>query len=340
MNARALNGFALVLVVVAAGLVGFRNLAWNKSSKLLNVSYDPTREVYQEINAGFIADYLKTTGNRIAIEQSHGGSSRQAAAVAAGLAADVVTLALPSDIQSLSNRGLIADDWRTRFPHDSEPYYSTVVFVVRKTNPRHIKDWSDLIAPGVFIVTPDPRTSGNGKLSLLAAWGSVIHAGGSEAQARDFVRKLYGNVEVLGQGARDASTSFALKGEGDVQLTWENEAIREADESKGELEIVYPPLSIRAEPSVTWVDAYVVKHQSMATAKAYLAWLFTDQAQEIFARHGYRPINEKILRQNQQHLPSINLFPITLVAKDWDDAQAKFFGENGIYDVISPSKTR
>jgi len=340
MNARALNGFALVLVVVAAGLVGFRNLAWDKSSKLLNVSYDPTREVYEEINAGFIADYLKATGNRISIDQSHGGSSRQAAAVAAGLAADVVTLALPSDIQSLSNRGLIAEDWRTRFPHDSQPYYSTVVFVVRKTNPRHIKDWPDLIAPGVSIVTPDPRTSGNGKLSLLAAWGSVIHAGGSEAQARDFVRKLYRNVEVLGQGARDASTSFALKGDGDVQLTWENEAIREADESKGELEIVYPTVSIRAEPSVTWVDANVEKHQSAATAKAYLAWLFADRAQEIFARYGYRPINEKILRQNQRHLPPIDLFPITLVAKDWDDAQANFFGDNGIYDVIRPEKAR
>jgi sulfate transport system substrate-binding protein len=283
---------------------------------------------------------LNTTGNRISIEQSHGGSSRQAVAVAAGLAADVVTLALPSDIQSLSNRGLIADDWRSRLPHDSQPYYSTVVFVVRKTNPRHIKDWSDLIAPGISIVTPDPRTSGNGKLSLLAAWGSVIHAGGSEAQARDFVRKLYGNVEVLGQGARDASTSFALKGEGDVRLTWENEAIREADESKGELEIVYPTVSIRAEPSVTLVDAYVEKHQSAGAAKAYLAWLFTDQAQEIFARHGYRPINAKILRQNQQRLPFIDLFPITLVAKDWDDAQAKFFGENGIYDVIRPAKAR
>ncbi len=338
MNGKLLNALALLLVAVAAGLIGFRNFDWGASRKLLNVSYDPTREVYEDIDQAFAADYLKRTGSRIAIDQSHGGSSRQAQAVAQGLAADVVTLALPSDIQSLVNRGLIAGDWRARFPHDSQPYSSTIVFVVRKGNPKQIKDWPDLIAPGVSIVTPDPKTSGNGKLSLLAAWGSVIQKGGSEDQARDFVRRLYRNVQILGQGARDATTKFALQGDGDVQLTWENEAIRESDESKGELQIVYPLSSIRAEPSVTWVDANVASHQTEAAARAYLAYLFTGAAQEIFAAHGYRPIDEAVAKKYQGRLGSITLFPITLIAKDWNDAQSRFFGENGIYDSIQPGK--
>jgi len=338
MNGKLLNAFALLLVAVAAGLIGYRNFDWGGSRKLLNVSYDPTREVYDDIDQAFAADYLKRIGSRIVIEQSHGGSSRQAQAVAQGLAADVVTLALPSDIQSLVNRGLIAEDWRARFPHDSQPYYSTIVFVVRRSNPKHIRDWPDLIAPGVSIVTPDPKTSGNGKLSLLAAWGSVINKGGNEAQAREFVRQLYRNVQILGQGARDAATKFAMQGDGDVQLTWENEAIRESNESKGELQIVYPVSSIRAEPSVTWVDANVSSHQTEAAARAYLAYLFTAPAQEIFAAHGYRPIDAAVAKKYEAQLPPINLFPITRIAKDWDDAQARFFGENGVYDSIQPGK--
>jgi len=338
MNRTALNGFALILVVVAAALLGYRNLDWGSPQKLLNVSYDPTREVYDDIDQAFAADYLAKTGTRLTIEQSHGGSTRQAAAVAQGLPADVVTLALPSDIQSLVNCGLIAEDWKTRFPHDSQPYYSTIVFVVRKTNPKHITDWPDLIASGISIVTPDPRSSGNGKLSLLAAWGSVIQKGGDEAQAREFVRNLYRNVQILGQGARDAATKFALEGDGDVQLTWENEAIRESDESKGELQIVYPRSSIRAEPSVTWVDANVASHRTDAAAKAYLAYLFTAPAQEIFARHGYRPIDDAVAKKYEAELPPITLFPITTIARDWDDAQARFFGDNGIYDSIQPGR--
>jgi sulfate transport system substrate-binding protein len=338
MNGKLLNALALALVAVAAGLIGYRNYDWGSSGKLLNVSYDPTREVYEDIDQAFTADYLKRTGSRIVIEQSHGGSSRQAQAVANGLAADVVTLALPSDIQSLVNRGLIAGDWRARLPHDSEPYYSTIVFVVRRSNPKHIKDWADLITPGVSIVTPDPKTSGNGKLSLLAAWGSVIKKGGNEAQARDFVRQLYRNVQILGQGARDAATKFALEGDGDVQLTWENEAIRESAESRGELQIVYPLASIRAEPSVTWVDANVANHQTDAAARAYLAFLFTEPAQEIFAAHGYRPFDDAVAKKYEGRLPPITLFPVTTIAKDWNDAQARFFGENGVYDSIQPGK--
>ena len=335
-----LNAFALVLAAVGVGLVGFKNYEGDKKGKLLNVSYDPTREVYKEINSKFVAKYESEAGHRLSIEQSHGGSSRQARAVADGLAADVVTLALPSDIESLSKRGLIAADWKKRFPHDSQPYTSTIVFVVRKTNPKHIKDWPDLIGPDVTIVTPDPKTSGNGKLSVLAAWGSVISRGGSEDQARDFLAKLYQHVPILGQGARDSTTTFALAKEGDVHLTWENEALREVAESKGELEVVYPPVSILAEPSVTWVDVNVDHHKTESVAKAYLSYLFTDTAQEIFAKDGYRSINEAILKKYQDRLPKIDLFPITLVAKDWGDAQARFFGDNGIFEIIHSSHTK
>jgi sulfate/thiosulfate transport system substrate-binding protein len=335
-----LNAFALTVAAVAVGLVTFRNYEGRKDGRLLNVSYDPTREVYREINSKFIAKFEAETGHRVSIEQSHGGSSRQARAVADGLAADVVTLALPTDIDGLSKRGLIASDWRDRLPHSSQPYTSTIVFVVRKTNPKHIKDWPDLIGSDITIITPDPKTSGNGKLSVLAAWGSVIQRGGSEEGAREFLKKLYAHVPILGQGARDSSTTFALAKEGDVHLTWENEALREVAESKGELEVVYPPVSILAEPSVTWVDVNVEKHKSAAESKAYLAYLFTDTAQEIFAKAGYRPINAAILHKYQDRLPKIELFPVTLVANDWADAQAKFFGDNGIFEAIPSAQTK
>jgi sulfate/thiosulfate-binding protein len=334
-----LNTFALALAAVAIGLVAFKNYHGG-DNRLLNVSYDPTREVYQEINPKFIVQFEAEAGHRVSVEQSHGGSSHQARAVADGLAADVVTLALPSDIDSLSSRGLIASDWRTRFPHNSQPYTSTIVFVVRKTNPKQIRDWPDLIGPDITIITPDPMTSGNGKLSVLAAWGSVVYRGGSQDQARDFIRNLYEHVPGLGQGARDSSTTFALAKEGDVHLTWENEAQREAAESRGELEVVYPPVSILAEPSVTWVDLNVEKHKSAAEAKAYLAYLFTDTAQETFAKAGYRPTNPAILNKYQDRLPKIELFPITLMASDWADAQAKFFGDNGVFETVHPARTK
>ena len=336
MSAKWHNAFALALVAVAFGLLGFKNIKRDKGHPILNVSYDPTREVYKEINSRFIAKYEEDTGNRVGIEQSHGGSTRQARAVANGLEADVVTLALPSDIEILASRGLIAGDWQKRLPNNSQPYSSTIVFVVRKTNPKQIRDWPDLTRQDTTVITPDPRTSGNGKLSFLAAWGSVIQRGGSEGQARDFVKLLYQHVPSLGQGARDSTTTFALEGVGDVHLTWENEALREVKESKGDLEVVYPPVSILAEPSVAWVDANVAKHKSETAARAYLAYLFTDQAQEIFATDGYRPFNTEILRKHRAELPDIALFPVTLVAKDWEDAQSKFFGENGVFETIHP----
>jgi sulfate/thiosulfate-binding protein len=284
-----------------------------------------------------VAKYETETGHRVRIEQSHGGSSRQARAVADGLAADVVTLALPTDIDGLSKRGLIANDWKKRFPHDSQPYTSTIVFVVRKSNPKHIKDWPDLIGPDITIITPDPKTSGNGKLSVLAAWGSVIHGGGTEDQARDFIKKLYEHVPTLGQGARNSTTTFALAKEGDVHLTWENEALREVAENKDQLEIVYPPISIRAEPAVAWVDANLKGKRVASYAKAYLEYLYTDAAQETIAQLGYRPLKPEILARHADRLPEIKLFPISAIANDWNDAREKFFGDNGIYDTVSSS---
>jgi sulfate transport system substrate-binding protein len=332
-----LNGGAVVLVVVAFALLFHANYFPSGPRQILNASYDPTRELYDQINRAFLAEYEKRTGIALQIRLAHGASSNQARAVADGLAADVVTLALPSDIDGLAQRGLIAKDWRARLPDLSQPYFSTIVFVVRKSNPLQIRDWADLVRPGISIVTPDPRTSGNGKLSFLSAWGSIVNHGGTEAEAREFVGKLYGNVLELGQGARDSTTTFVYAKHGDVQLTWENEAIRVVRESQGDLEIVYPASSIRAEPSVAWVDANVASHGTESASQTYLTYLFSDAAQEIIAQNGYRPINPRILEQHSAAFPKIDLFPITRLAAGWDEAQAKFFGENGVYEVIRSS---
>ena len=341
MNANnSLNILGLTLAALAVGAIAFKNYQGDAEGRLLNVSYDPTREVYNEINPKFVAKYEADTGHRVSVEQSHGGSSRQAKSVIVGAPADVVTLALPSDVEMLAKFGLIAADWPNRLPHNSQPYSSTIVFVVRKPNPKQIKDWPDLTKSDVTVITPDPRTSGNGKLSFLAAWGSVIYRGGTETEALAFVKNLYDHVPILGQGARESSTTFAQGKEGDVHLTWENEALREAEESKGELEIIYPPVSILAEPSVAWVDANVRKHKSESAAKAYLEYLFSDAAQELFAKEGYRPINSAILQKYRTRLPDIRLFPVSTVAKDWGDAQEKFFGENGIYAMFQSAPTK
>jgi sulfate transport system substrate-binding protein len=295
--------------------------------------------LYRALNQQFAAVYLKQTGVRLTIRQSQGGSSRQAKAVIDGVAADVVTLALPSDVDTLRKRGLIPEGWQERLPNHSQPYTSTIVFVVRKGNPKGIKDWPDLIAPGVEVITPNPKTSGNGKLSLLAAWGSVLQRGGSEAQARDYVRELYQHVSILGTSATDSSTTFAYDKLGDVHLTWENEALQEVAATKRELELVYPPVSIRAEPSVAWVDQNVARHKTEASAKAYLEFLFSDAAQETLAEQGYRPYNAAILNHHADRLPKLELFPITLLARDWDDAQAKFFADNALFDLIYKPRT-
>ncbi len=334
MSTKAINTLALGLVAAAAGLLAYGNLKPASASALLNVSYDPTREVYSEINPKFVVQFQKDSGSSIDVKQSHGGSTRQAKAVADGLAADVVTLGLPSDIENLHKFGLVADGWQKQFPNNSEPYSSTIVFVVRKGNPHNIHDWADLAVPGIAVVTPNPRTSANGKLSCLAAWGSVIYKGGTEDQARILVNGIYQNVSTLGSGSRDSTNTFELAKEGDVHLTWENEAIREVADSKGDLEIVYPPVSIAAEPSVAIIAPNAVKHHLEKAATAYLNYLYSDEAQEIFAKDGYRPSNPQILAKHQDLLPAITLFPITLIAKDWNDAQAKFFDDGGVFDVI------
>jgi len=333
-----LNAFALAALALSVRLVIFANIDSGKTNAILNVSYDPTRELFKDINQQFITEYQRQTGLKLNIQQSHGGSSRQSKAVIDGLKADVVSFALFPDVDALRKRGLIAQDWSKRLPHNSQPFSSTIVFVVRKGNPKNIHDWADLINPDVSVITPNPKTSGNGKLSVLAAWGAVIYRGGTEAQAREYLTRLYQHVQVLDTGSRGATTTFADEKLGDVHLTWENEALLEAENSSGELQIVYPPVSIRAEPSVAWVDANVSGTRREAFAKAYLQFLFSDQAQETIARNGYRPMNAEILHRHADRLPPINLFPITLLGKNWDEIYQKFFDENAIFDTIFPRK--
>lgn len=327
--------------IFAVGVIAANNVNGYAPHHILNVSYDPTRELYQKINPAFAARYEKQTGEAVSVRQSHGGSSYQARQVATGaLAADVVTLGLPSDVEGLAKRGIVGADWRTRLPNQARPYTSTVVFVVRKGNPLKILDWPDLVRGAVEVITPDPKTSGNGKLTLLAAWGSVIARGGSEAEARDFLKALLDHAPFLVPAARAAGVAFAVEKKGDVHVSWENEALREVAESKGAVEIVYPPISILAEPSVAWVDANVAKNNSEKISRAYLEFLFSDEAQNIIAREGYRPFNAAIAEKYAGRLPPLNLFPITLIAKDWADAQQKFFADNGVVDAIYVAKPR
>jgi sulfate/thiosulfate transport system substrate-binding protein len=330
------NALALLAIGAAATAVVAKNLSGQDPSRqFLNVSYDPTRELYRDIDRLFSAEYTQSTGQSLTVAQSHGGSSRQARAVIDGVPADVVTLAMHSDVVALQRHGLIADGWEARLPNGSRPYTSTIVFVVRRGNPRQIREWRDLIRPGVAIVTPDPRTSGNGKLSFLAAWGSVLHGGGDEAQARAFVAELYRHAGTLAEGARGAATAFADEKLGDVHLTWENEALREVDDAKGDLEIVYPRSSILAEPYVAWVDTNVARKGTAAVAKAYLEFLFTPAAQAIIAAHGYRPIDPRALAAHPDRFPPLDLFPVTLLANDWEEAQQKFFGDGGVYERLA-----
>ena len=331
-----LNLVGVAAIVLAAVLITAKNLPDDTPNQLLNVSYDPTREVYAQLDKTFTDHYRKQTGTVLSIRQSHGGSGRQARSVIDGAEkANVVSLALISDVDALRKQGLIAADWQKRLPNNSVPYTSTVVFVVHKGNPRAIHDWEDLTKDGVSVVTPDPRSSGNGQLSFLAGWGSVTTRGGTAAQALGYLKELYHHVAVFDPGARSSAITFAQRHVGDVHLTWENEALREVAENGDDLEIVYPPVSIRAEQAVAWVDANDHNQRTAADAKAYLEYLFTDPAQETFARFGYRPVKPAILARHADRLPNIALFPITAIAKDWDDARLKFFGDNGVIDIIS-----
>jgi sulfate/thiosulfate-binding protein len=301
---------------------------------LLNVSYDPTRELWKVVNGKFIPAWQQQSGEPLEIKQSHGGSGSQARAVVDGLEADVVTLAMWPDTDAIRKVGLISDGWEKRFPNNSTPYTSTIVFMVRKGNPKGIKDWADIVKPGVEIVTPNPKTSGNGKLSFLAAWGAVTQNGGSEEQAKEFVTKLYKQAPVLDAGARGSTITFAQKGIGDVQLTWENEAHLQLKEFPGQFEIVYPSISFKAEPPVAVVDLNARRHGTTAAAEAYLNYLYTPEGQELIAQNYYRPIDAAVAQKYASTFPNIKLFTVDAIAKDWPDAYDKFFGEGKIYDSI------
>jgi sulfate/thiosulfate-binding protein len=331
---------ALVALVAVASLttLGLSAEGQPKQVELLNVSYDPTRELWRDLNANFAASYEKTTGTRVTIKQSHGGSSTQARAVIDGLEADVITLASFLDTDAVRKKGLIKDGWVDRLPNRSLPYISTVVFVVRKGNPKKVKDWPDLVKPGIEVVTPNPKTSGNGYLSFMTAWGSVVLRGGSREDAVDFVTKMYRQVPVLDSGARGATTTFVQKKIGDVHLAWENEAHLEVREAKGDLEIVYPPISIRAEPHVAIVDENVDRKKTRPVAEAYLKYAYTDEAQQIFAKHFYRPSNEAMLKRHAALFPAIRLFAVTEIAKDFPDAHKQFIAEGGVFDAIYKPK--
>jgi sulfate transport system substrate-binding protein len=328
----------IISLLTALGVIlGISVPVLAKDIVLLNVSYDPTRELYQDFNAAFIKYWKEKTGQTVTIQQSHGGSGKQARAVIDGLEADVVTLALAYDIDAIQEKaGLIAKDWQTRLPYNSSPYTSTIVFLVRKGNPKGIKDWDDLVKEGISVITPNPKTSGGARWNYLAAWGYALKRwGNDEAKARDFVTRLYKNVPVLDSGARGSTTTFIERGIGDVLISWENEALLVVKElSKDKFEIVVPSSSILAEPPVAVVDKVVKKHGTQDVARAYLEYLYTEEGQEIIARHYYRPRLESVMAKYAQQFPKVELFTIDEVFGGWQKAQKTHFADGGIFDQI------
>ena len=308
-----------------------------KEITLMNVSYDPTRELYQDFNTAFTRHWQEKTGDRLTIKQSHAGSGKQARAVIDGLEADVVTLALAYDVDALCEKGrLIPQDWQKRLPNNSAPYTSTIVFVVRKGNPKGINDWNDLTTPGVSVITPNPKTSGGARWNYLAAWGYAIKkSGGDEAKARDFVARLFKNVAILDTGARGATTTFVQRGIGDVLVAWENEALLAVKESdRGGYQIVIPSVSIVAEPPVTWVDKVVNHRGTLAVARAYLEFLYSPEGQELAAKHYYRPRLESVAAKYASTFPKMELFTIDEQFGGWQKAQKTHFAEGGTFDLI------
>ncbi len=332
MRSMTSPGFILLVLCLAVPS------ALAKDFKLLNVSYDPTRELFTEVNAAFSRQWQAKTGNKVTIEQSHGGSGKQARSVMDGLQADVVSLALAYDIDVLADKGrLLAPEWQKRLPDNASPYTSTIVFLVRKGNPKGIKDWDDLVKPGIAVITPNPKTSGGARWNYLAAWGYALRKpGGDEAKAKEFVRALYKNVPVLDTGARGSTITFAQKGIGDVLIAWENEALLALKEDQGhnQLELVAPSVSILAEPPVAVVDRVAKRKGNEAVAKAYLEFLYTEEGQELAAKHHYRPRLAAVAQRHAGQFPNLELFTIEAVFGGWKQAQAAHFGENGQFDQI------
>ncbi len=337
------NAFRSTVLLSLAGLMmpALTVAASAATVTLLNVSYDPTRELYKDIDAAFIADWKARTGDTVVINQSHGGSGKQARAVIDGLEADVVTLALAYDVDAIAAKAkLLPPNWQMRLPNNSTPYFSTIVFLVRKGNPKHIRDWNDLVKPDVSVITPNPKSSGGARWNYLAAWGYATKNYGA-AKAKDFVTKLYHNVPVLDSGSRGATTTFVQRGQGDVLLAWENEAYLATHEAGGEdFEIVTPSLSILAEPSVSIVDKNVDKHGTRKVAEAYLRYLYTPKAQEIVAHDFYRPRDTAVAAKYKAAFKPLQMFTIDGNFGGWQRAQAAHFNDGGIFDQIFAAAKR
>lgn len=328
------------LKYVLAGLLISQSLSapvWAKEVELLNVSYDPTRELYVEYNKAFAKHWKEKTGDDVVVKQSHGGGGKQIRAVVDGLEADVVTQALSYDVDQLFEKAkLIPKDWQARLPNNSLPYTSTIVFLVRKGNPQNIRDWNDIVKKGVSVVTPNPKTSGGARYNYLAAWGYALKQNNNdEAKAQEFVKNLYKNVSVLDSGARGATTTFLERGIGDVLLTWENEAFLALREyGPDNVEIVVPPYSILAEPPVTVVDKFAIKHGNADVAKGYLEYLYSPEAQDIIGKNYYRPTSPEAAQKYAKQFPTLELFTIKDVFGGWPAAQKKHFADGGIFDAI------
>jgi sulfate transport system substrate-binding protein len=309
-----------------------------KDVELLNVSYDPTRELYQDVNQAFAAQWKQQTGQTVTIRNSHGGSGKQARSVIDGLEADVVTLALAADIDAIATNGkLLPANWQSRLPHNSAPYTSTIVFLVRKGNPKGIKDWDDLAKPGVAVITPNPKTSGGARWNYLAAWAWASQQYRDGGKVLDYMGRLFKNVPVLDTGARGATTTFVERGIGDVLIAWENEALLTLDEAdtRSKFQIVVPSLSIRAEPPVAWVDKNVVRHGTQKVAEAYLRFLYTPQGQQLAARHFYRPAEpDKVPAAALARFPDVKQVTIDAAFGGWKKAQAEHFADGGFFDQI------
>jgi sulfate/thiosulfate transport system substrate-binding protein len=325
----------------ALALTAAATLAAAKDITLLNVSYDPTRELYQDYNAAFTKYWQAKTGDKVTVKQSHGGSGKQARSVIDGLESDVVTLALAYDIDEIAERAkLLPPDWQKRLQHNSTPYSSTYIFLVRKGNPKGIKDWSDLIKPGVSVITANPKTSGGARWGYLAAYGYALkQPGGNDTKAKDFVAKVYSNVPVLDSGARGSTVTFAERGIGDVLLAWENEAYLSLKEfGADKFDVVYPPISILAEPPVAVVDKVVDKRGTRAVAQAYLEYLYSPEGQEIAAHNFYRPIDPTVAAKYAKSFPKLTLFTIDDTFGGWANAQKTHFADGGVFDQIYTKK--